>query len=162
MIQAILLATLLTGPAHAAAPECVVILNDADRLACYDAAYRMPAATSTAAVATTPAPASAPTAPVTPANPEAEFGLTIEEKDKRRGIHATDRISSRVTTVESNRSGKDSFQLENGQRWIQTDISPRPPIKTGDIVEIRRASLGSFLASVPGSGQPAVRVRRLE
>ena len=97
-----------------------------------------------------------------PANPEAEFGLSVDEKEKRRGANSTDQIRSVVTEVVSNRSGKDAFRLENGQRWILTEVPAQTVIRSGDLVEIRRASLGSFLASVPGSGRPAVRVRRLE
>lgn len=149
----VLLAAAASGVAPDAA-DCARIPDDRDRLACYDAAFRHAPAPPAPAGATPPAAA--------PANPEAEFGLSVNEKEKRRGTNSTDQIRSVVTEVVSNRSGKDAFRLDNGQQWILTEVPPQTVIRSGDLVEIRRASLGSFLASVPGSGRPAVRVRRLE
>lgn len=167
MYHWVLLAAAASGVAPDAA-ECAGIADDRQRLACYDAASGHasvpsipPGATASppASGAAAPAPAAAPAAP---ANPEAEFGLSAIAKEKRSGTNSLDRIRSIVTEVVSNRSGKDAFRLENGQRWIQTEVPAQPVVMSGDVVEIRRASMGSFLASVPGSGRPAVRVRRLE
>lgn len=162
MFPWILLAVALNGSAANDAAACARIAGDRERLACYDAAYRNAPAPQAASDASPVPPPAAPAKPVTAVNPEAEFGLSVEEKEKRRGADTTDQIRSLVTAVEPNRTGKPSFSLENGQRWIQTEVTPMPAIKSGDLVEIRRASMGSFLASVPGSGRPAVRVRRLE
>jgi hypothetical protein len=154
------------GTANASAAPCVTIANDAERLACFDAAYRIPAAPQREVAARRPEAAPAhenEPAVATTTGPEAEFGLSGKEKDKRRGIaNATDRIRSRVTEVDYVQPGKPTFRLENGQLWYQTEATDRPAYKIDEIVEIRRASMNSFLASVPDSGRAAVRVRRLE
>ena len=165
MLNILVLAASLTGAANASAASCAAIANDAERLACYDAAYRIPAAPQGEVAARPPeaAPVRASEPAVAAINPETEFGLSGKEKDKRRGIaDAADRIRSQVTEVEYIQPGKPTFQLENGQLWYQTEATDWPAYKVGEIVEIRRASMGSFLASVPGSGRAAVRVRRLE
>ena len=168
MLRWLFVVTALTIATPSVAADCASIRDDRERLACYDAANRAPAPAAGAATQPTK-PAPAPATPAAPAatpepasDPEAEFGLSSGEKDKRRGASSTEMIRSRVTSVEPNRADKPSFRLENGQRWIQTVVSPAPAILVGDMVEIRRASMGSFLASVPGSGRAAVRVRRLE
>lgn len=53
------------------------------------------------------------------------------------------------------------FQLDNGQTWIITDTASLPyQLKAGATVEISRASLGSFLLQVKGSGA-GLRVKRI-
>lgn len=148
MVNSLIILAALASAADDRAAPCTPIADDVRRLACFDAVFRAPVASEAPQAATTP---------------EAEFGLSGQQKDKRRAVvRETDRIRSLVTAVVPDQPGKPSFTLENGQHWIQTEATDWPAIKTGETLEIRRASLGSFLASVPGSGRPAVRVRRLE
>lgn len=132
---------------------CAVIEDDAARLACYDRIHRPP-------------PGSKPVANVQD-GPDASlgegiFGLSGTQIRKQGGAEQVDSLRSVVTEVRASRDGKPWFRLENGQLWKQAEATDRDVFSVGATVDIRKASLGSFLASVPGSGNPAVRVRRVE
>jgi hypothetical protein len=58
-------------------------------------------------------------------------------------------------------TGRLLLTLENGQQWVQVESSSRQRFFEGDSITIRKASLGSFLASGPKSGT-GVRVRRID
>lgn len=165
MLITFILVALLAGGADDRAAQCAGIADHARRLACYDAAYRDPDAPQGAADAKPPSagPDMLGKAPEVAKVMESEFGLSGQQKEKHRGGGAKgDRIRSLIVAVEPDRHGKPRFRLENGQRWTQTEATDWPAFEVGETLEIRRATLGSFLASVPGSGRPAVRVRRLE
>ena len=68
-------------------------------------------------------------------------------------------ITATLTGVERNGLGRLVFTLDNGQRWIQTEATGggRTP-RAGLPIIIRRAALGSFMASV--DGRPGLRVMR--
>lgn len=191
MIEFLVLAVSLAGAGQAAPAQCARLQDDAARLACYDAAFRAePAAgpataapTDTAipqaaAQATRPAPgaatspasapsaaAAAPAAATTATDREDDFGLSGEQRAARAGsagVEQPKQISGVIAEIYGSRVGKPAFRLDNGQRWRQTEATNRPMFNVGETVVIRGASMGSFLASVPDSGRPAVRVRREE
>jgi len=165
MIDTLIFVVALAAAADEPAARCAGIADDGCRLACYDAVYQQPDASREAVSAEVPSPAPAAKSepPDAATDAETDFGLSGQQMGKRRaGGREAEKIRSLVVAIEPGGHGKPSFKLENGQRWIQTEATDRPAIKTGEYVEIRRASLGSFLASVPGSGRAAVRVRRLE
>lgn len=162
--------------------RCLGIGDDAARLACYDRLFdrrqsaapaaALPAA-GTPAAAGKPAPASpaapakevatvapvpaAATAAAAPAPaPEEAFGLTVDQRPEGK----VKSISGTLVEVESSATGRHVLVLDNGQRWRQLEPTTRPAFSSGETVEIRRAALGSYLATVPDSGRRAVRVRR--
>lgn len=51
--------------------------------------------------------------------------------------------------------------LDNGQQWVQVEPSRRQYFFEGETITIKKASLGSFLATGPRSGT-GIRVRRLD
>lgn len=165
MIQTAILAIALAGGGTTADPAgCAAITEDARRLACYDGIFETPGhadpAQADAAVA-----ASAPlttAVPATTASPEDEFGLTAGQLRERSSAETLDRIRADVVGLDAAGSGRPVLVLANDQRWRQVEATDRTLFTVGDTVEIRAAAFGSFLASVPGSGRPAVRVRRLD
>lgn len=81
------------------------------------------------------------------------------EDEGQDGSEAVTEITATITQFARNDLGKLVFVLDNGQRWIQTDnITGRRDPRVGHSVTIRRAALGSFIASV--EGRPGIRVRR--
>jgi len=161
MLHMVLIGALLAGSGSDQAGErCAGIASDAGRLACYDAVYRRPG--EPAAPAAAAAPTGTPAAAAPPV-PESEFGLSGHQREQQRG--ATNRIEELrivVQSVEPSRSGRATYRLSNGQRWVQSEATDRPAFSAGDVIVIRRASMGSFLAVVPDSGRAAIRVKRLE
>jgi membrane protein implicated in regulation of membrane protease activity len=73
----------------------------------------------------------------------------------------TEFIEARITAIERISTGQFAFRLDGGQIWIQLESSRHEPFQAGDTVRIRKAALGSYLASLPDSGS-AIRVRRYE
>jgi len=114
------------------------------------------------------AAAAAPVAPAmsTPQRaPEEEFGLTPAQLEERAREESQPReleqIEVRVVSVERTASGRALIVLENGQRWLETEASRRQHFRAGDLMKIRKAALGSYLASGPHSGT-GIRVRRID
>jgi hypothetical protein len=64
-----------------------------------------------------------------------------------------------VTRVRVGPTGYHTFEMENGQVWTQVEPANARNVRAGDVVSIRRASLGSFrlISSRGGAGH---RVRR--
>lgn len=164
---------LMAGAAEGPA-ACAGIGDDAGRLACYDSFFRpsagqvpLPRSTQVpvaapAAVAAAPTASAAAAATPTPP-PVEEFGLTTGQREERRTAtpKELDRIESRLVSVKQQPRDRFLLSLENGQVWLQTEPSPRQRFIAGETVTIRRAALGSYLASGPTSGG-TIRVRRVE
>jgi hypothetical protein len=121
--------------------------------------------------ASVPPEQAAAAAPVAPAAsppqraPEEEFGLTPAQLEERAREESQPReleqIEVRVVSVERAASGRALIVLENGQRWLETEASRRQHFRPGDLMKIRKAALGSYLASGPHSGT-GIRVRRID
>jgi hypothetical protein len=158
---------------------CRNIDDAAARLACYDVqvgrlpapppsppaagekSLGLPAAAATSAVAV---PVAAPAA-TAPDSPQADFGLTAEQRNARASrvedSKPLDRITARVRAVQTTASGRLLLTLDNDQRWLEVEPSSRQHFFEGDPITIRKASLGSYLASGPRSGT-GVRIRRVD
>ena len=89
------------------------------------------------------------------------FGGGDEEDEAARAADpdVVEEIDAVLSGAQRNSLGMLVLTLDNGQRWVQTTPggSGRTP-HAGQPVHIRRAALGSFMASV--DGRPGVRVRR--
>lgn len=87
------------------------------------------------------------------------FGDGDEDADEANNPETVQEIETTIRQFARNDIGKLVFVLENGQRWVQTDTNTggRTP-RVGQAITIRRAALGSFMASV--AGRPGIRVRR--
>lgn len=67
-------------------------------------------------------------------------------------------IEGRIRSVRQMADGKWVFTLEDGARWVQTEYTSFRTPKPGDMMRIRKAALGSFMANI-NNGR-ALRVRR--
>lgn len=68
-------------------------------------------------------------------------------------------IEAKLSEARQSPDGKWILTLEDGARWAQTDTASIRMPKAGDVVRIRKAALGSYMANI--NGRPAIRVRRL-
>jgi len=144
----------------ARAGECAAVGDEAARLACYDALFRRDGrpATPEGAAPGVPAAAGAATGAATaPPKPQERFGL---ENRPEPAVAETRQIESRVTAVRNLANGMQEVDLENGQAWRQLESDRFVEWQVGDTLVVRRAALGSFLASTADSRR-ALRVRRI-
>lgn len=156
-ILGVILAIMMVSSVMAAdlSHPCARMREDADRLACYDAAFGRPARTMEAIPA--PAPIAVPSGE--------QFGFTpqkLERDAAREGATSKQlaAITSEVSAVEQLRNGRFVATLANGQVWIQSETESRATVKAGDAVIIRRAALGSYLLTTKAG--IATRVRRVK
>lgn len=153
----LLLAISCDAAAETAVPSelltCSRIKKNSERLACYDEAVEY---------LRKPAGAAAPSA-------ETSFGrITGATEASRnaaaeRGSEPDDTLTSltaRIAAVSADAGGMSIVVLDNAQTWRQLTGSTHVVLTVGDEVTITRASLGSFLMSVP-IGRP-LRVRRVQ
>lgn len=135
---------------QAATHACAAITAASERLACYDAAF--------------------------PPVPEAvdlasekeralkDFGLNksqLRERDPdRMSVLAPDRIEGSVARVSVRPTGERVITLESGQVWLLTEVTMKGPLRTGDQVTIREATLGSHMLLTPNN--IALRARRIQ
>lgn len=116
---------------------CAARSDDNERLTCYDILARTRSARPpTGPVATTRSDSG---------TDDAGFGAVQLKKPPKP--HGPDQIKATVTKVSGQRSGTVSVSLDNGQTWTLQESDPR--VASGDLVTIRRASLGSFLMVTP-------------
>lgn len=85
--------------------------------------------------------------------------LSMFERGEEK--ETVDNVSGKIAQARQDGSGKWILRLEDGAVWQQVDVQelslyPKP----GQSVTVRKATLGSFLASV--EGRRAFRVRRVE
>ena len=168
MVRLTIAACVLLGlPAVAAAQapkallDCTAILNDSERLACYDAAVKTFSAEARSVSETREAQAArlaAAAAAATAAQKADSFG--------REGVKGSGRSDGRIESVDSvlkevltDSVGKSVFILENGQIWRQADGFRLPNARAGAAVEIRRGAMGSYRLMVKGSNRVAQVVR---
>ena len=151
---------------------CAVIVTDAARLACYDQLSgrtsgdrSAPGAAAAASAPTASAPAAATTAAATtaaatttaaaPAAPAASFGnYAVEHPTPPQATS----LQARVVGLGQSPAGRMTVSLQGGAVWELED-SHDPLLAAGDIVNIRRAALGSFIMDTPA--KRTHRVRRL-
>jgi hypothetical protein len=135
-------------PTHA----CSLVRDRSERLDCYDAAFGKPTGEADARLEA-----------AAPATAEANFGLTLEQIERRApggGAAKSDRIASAVVALKRDRDGRFTVTLENGQVWVQSEIQSGATLAIGDPVTIRSAAMGSYLLVTPRG--VATRVRRLD
>jgi hypothetical protein len=131
--------SLLAHASTATVEACRAIADDRQRLACYDAA--IDAATRPPSA---PQPASAqPTAPPSPPH-------VVKKAEPQPP--PPDTLNALVTRVEANPLGRITVDLDNGERWSQTDTTPFV-LRVGDRVNVKHARFGSYLLEVVGGGR---------
>ena len=119
------------------AKACVVIADNAARLACYDAAYGVGAAPVAAAV-----------------RPAPEFGDRGQlHHDRNAASTLPKRVDFKVSKVENLAGGLYRLTMDNGQVWVTRESDWALDFKNGDEVTIQRMVAGSFRVSHKGQGR---------
>ena len=161
----------LAQPAAPASPQviqqvyaCAEITDATARLACYDAAVGAMktaqtggqfAAVDAAGVHRLEREAFGFSMPSLPRLGLPGFGRGAQEAEQ------TDKVAMSIRRV-GRMDGHTAFVMDNGQTWLVIDDgADNWRARSGAAVEIRRASLGSYLMKVIGGGA-ALRVRRSE
>jgi len=157
-MKRLLLLLLLFAQPTLAAEEALItcrqIEDIAQRVSCYDdfvdASFPMESSES-ASIESSPIP-----------DAQSLFGTNDAEAKRivetSLAIEQIDSIVAKVAGVQESSTRKAVITLENGQAWRQLD-NQRLPLKAGETVIIRKASLGSFLLEKE-SGSRAIRVKR--
>lgn len=159
---------LAAAPAFAAEPAepaviaalkaCRAITTDAERLACYDkAAQSVTKAQETGEVIIIDKQTAR-------AARRQAFGLelpTLSILDKGADKAETEKLQSMVKSARVDAEQRLVVTLEDGAVWRQIDdtMLGKPP-KAGDMIEVRKAAMGSYMMKI--GSQPAIRVRRME
>jgi len=172
MFEYLIVIGILSGQEGSATVGCRLITEDAERLACYDSIFGRPSGdVAVPDSAKTPreiapvagskgsaAPSAATTPPATAAQ---DFGLTEEQRSRRKQDAAPtiEMIESRVAAVKLYERDRFILTLENGQQWTQIEPTPIQRFYAGDAITIRKAAFDSYLARGPNSAT-GIRVRR--
>ncbi len=154
--------------AEEALTKCRQIEEIAERVVCYDkiADSHFPMDSSDR-VETTPPPetTSPPAISKSNAAPDAQSLFGKNDAEAKRivetslAIKQINQIEAKVTDVQKSAYKKLTVTLDNGQIWRQLDNQPMP-LKSGETVIVREASLGSFLMEKK-SGSSSIRVKRV-
>ncbi|MFN7177322.1 MAG: hypothetical protein ACK4MX_10600 [Thermaurantiacus sp.] len=146
--------------------DCSAKVDDADRLACYDAAAaalsadarriaaqreqeRKVAAEARAIAEAKAAADAAAAAEQAQADRFGSEGLRIG----RGGDERVDRLTATIGELLTDRGGRAVMVLDNGQMWRQTEGLSLPPVRANEAVEIRRGAMGSYRATLTRIGR---------
>ncbi|MBS1239933.1 MAG: hypothetical protein H6R45_639 [Proteobacteria bacterium] len=142
--------------------ECAKIEDPTSRLACYDNNVR--AGGATGQQPSVPGGGGRVQGGSAPIGPQGFGSSSIKDPDRfqsgeSRGL-GPDEIRARILDVREREPGIWLVTIEGGAQWIFSEAVPRSfrTPRKGALVEIQKASLGSFLMIV--DGQAGVRVRR--
>jgi len=142
------LAISLSAKAADQSHPCSRLLDDAQRLGCYDGAFGKPRAPDGTAAVTVPLPATAAVVPAAPTSAPAPAPAKPPET-----------YQSPVTALGSTADGRFIASLGNGEFWVQAERNSRIDVKVGDVVTMRRMLLGNYTMGTKNG--PAFRVKRV-
>ncbi len=138
--------------------DCRSRTDNADRLACYDAAA------SAMDVAERKGDIVVVDREQAKTVRRQAFGFALPSMalfEKGETVEKIESVAGTVASAQQQPNGKWLIKLSDGASWAQTDAEPinRAP-RSGMTVEIKSAAMGSYLMSV--GGQRSVRARRVE
>jgi hypothetical protein len=168
--------------------DCAGLLDDAQRLACYDRVAGQSGSGTDAAIDTLPVAAPAPPAEASPTAVRALLGATEESEIEaaagqaaggsegaqraeddfgagprmRRNENAETElreIHASVVSIDQTASGKRVFYLDNGHVWREQSKSRSLRLSPGESVRIKAGSLGSY--KLFGNGKVSTKVDRM-
>jgi hypothetical protein len=117
---------------------CTAESDNLRRLACYDAELRPPAAQPP---------------------PDAQFGLEDQLARQASQANHLHQLTSVVTAVTPQGSGKSLVRLENRQLWEVLEDAESVDLRPGIVVTVRAGALGAYYLAVKNV---SVRVKRLQ
>lgn len=132
---------------------CARLSNEAERLACYDAAIAASDSVIAAEIAARKREAMLREAEAKRAA-EAKAAQTKVDsfgannlppsRQPEKMSDTPDKLTAKIESLSYNQLGYLSVRLDNGQSWSQTESYSLPKIIVGDEVEIKRGALGSY------------------
>ena len=136
---------------------CTHEQDDARRLACFDRA----AAPQAAAEKTSTQEASGANVDATQTFgvKGSELARSQDDGDAGQRSATPQRLTAKVTGLDTRARGELVFTLDNGQVWAQKEKGAYLPIKVGDSVTILAGTLGSFHLVVANRATAVTRVR---
>jgi hypothetical protein len=162
-------AAVLAFPCIAAAAEshrCSGVLEDAQRLACYDTAFGKPMRPAASSAAPAPAPAVVTPAPVVqrsapaPALPAAAPPAPSAATAPAASAPPAQPVSARITAVSRLSNDRFAITLDNGQVWTQLERDLAAEVHAGDTIQIKPAMLGSWMLETRGGVKTRVKLAR--
>lgn len=131
-------------PTHA----CANVAVPAERLACYDRAFPLPA----------------PVAEAASRQAIADFGLSRSRNPLRNPGQTAEQsdpgsVQGKVVQVDQLGDGQRSITLEGGQRWTTLEASSTGHMQVGETVTLRRGVMGNYLLITRAGA--TLRVRRV-
>jgi hypothetical protein len=157
-----------TAPARPTDPiyQCASKADDAERLACFDKAVAdLKQAETSGAVRTVDMAA-------VEKIERDSFGFSLpslneifrrDETPEKAAAQPVEEVNLAIASITVNKvTRRATIKLENGQVWEQVDSEElsRSKVRKGKQASIRKASMGSFLMVIDGSGT-GIRVRRI-
>ena len=152
-IAVFLAMTAAANAAESATHPCAKVIDPAERLICYDAAFPPVSGARTGAIDIEAERAKA----------RENFGLNGIQRDERkpevlRNL-APERIEAKVVRVTVNAAGQRVVTLDNQQTWMLTEATSKGRLKPGEPIVVHTAALGTFMLVTPG--KVALRARRI-
>ena len=157
--------------AEEALTKCRHIEDIAERVACYDGVADSNFPTGSSDTGSSDTGSSDIVETITPPEitesnevPDAQSLFGTNDAEAKRivetslAIEQISEIEAIVTDVRRSSNKKLTVTLDNGQVWRQLDNKPLP-LKSGEAVIVRKASLGSYLMEKQ-SGSRSIRVKR--
>ncbi|MFA6984863.1 MAG: hypothetical protein WC213_01480 [Arenimonas sp.] len=150
----ILSLALTTAVAAAESHACTTVIDPAERLACYDAAFPPVSGARSGAIDVAAEREKA----------RQNFGLNRLQVNERQPEQlrdlAPERIEAKVARLSMLAGGERVVGLDNDQTWLLTEATSKGRLKIGDPVVVRTAALGTFMLVTPG--RVALRARRIK
>lgn len=156
----------LTAPAAAqdlgAIERCVSIVDNEERLACYDAAVAAVSQRAREAIAQRQREAEA--AAKAQAEQQARAQVEAFGAENVQGAPRAEEnarlLNAQIAEVLTDPLKRAVFVLSNGQMWRQTEGLSLPPVRAGDPVRIRRGAIGGYRLTLERQRR-TVQVRRM-
>jgi len=140
------------------AARCVALDDAALRLACYDELHgrKSDAAVSASSAGSTAAGAAGAAPRGESRDAAADFGLTKRSSPEELAVKS---ISASIASSAARADGYWVMTLDNGQVWVARELKSAFAPRSGQLVTVRRAALGSYLMTIDGQSLRVARQR---
>lgn len=123
--------------------RCAEQIDDAQRLACYDAQYGKPDKVASAGPSAAQAPALQ--APV----PDARPAVADSKAKAPKSAAQSGNLTASIRALSVFHDGRFKATLDNGEVWTQLEPDKAAVLAVGDSITLKKAMLGSFQLVTP-------------
>jgi hypothetical protein len=153
----LMLGALPASLAADASTRCSSFVDDAQRLACYDAQFGKPVRPDAAQKMSTPAPTATAPQAVVQVPPAA---VLRSELLVPPAVPREQNVTGRITAVSRISNDRFVVTLDNGQMWTQLERDLSAEVQVGDTIKVRPTMLGSWTLETRGGVRTRVRSAR--